>query len=137
MYCRSCGKSIDDDSTFCTFCGVNLHQQAYQAEREAALQWKQAHDNYKSQMKNRIAQRTAESERASGRSARPRPNLDILKEDSMYCIHCGAKIDIDSSFCCACGRSIMEQRHPIPTSQNTTVPASGRHNSFSLWKKRK
>ena len=27
MYCKSCVKNIDNDSIFCTFCGIELHAQ--------------------------------------------------------------------------------------------------------------
>lgn len=106
MFCKFCGKQIDNDAVFCSYCGNNLQQGSRDAEIQAALEWKQAQKDYKEQMNQRIAQQQAEAERASGRNARPRPNLDGLKDNTRFCQFCGTKIDGECAFCPACGRSL-------------------------------
>ena len=77
MFCKFCGKQIDNDAVFCSYCGNNLQQGSRDAEIQAALEWKQAQKDYKEQMNQRIAQQQAEA--AKQQAMRNASSKDHLK----------------------------------------------------------
>lgn len=62
MYCKKCGKQIDDDALFCSYCGTKMTQ-------TEELQRQQSHEAWKAQMSQRLSQK--QSTTTSTRSATP------------------------------------------------------------------
>ena len=47
MYCKSCGKKIDEDSKFCSFCGTKLNIAGLPHEESLTYREFVKHDHYK------------------------------------------------------------------------------------------
>lgn len=84
MYCRSCGNKTTGNSLLCPDCS---------ARAEAERKKQQAHDEWRTQMAQRIAHNS------SSRSYTP----TIPQEEFVFCTACGTKVDRKANFCPACG----------------------------------
>lgn len=69
MYCKKCGKQIDDDALFCSYCGTKMTQTDTLNEE---LQRQQSHEAWKAQMSQRLGHSAPEAKKAPTQAA-PRP----------------------------------------------------------------
>ena len=80
MFCTNCGKEVNDDVSFCPYCGMRSRGYIQASE---ALQ-------------------TAETIKVHEES------VPAIQENLMFCRNCGSQIDINTLVCSHCGVPVQE-----------------------------
>lgn len=54
MYCKNCGKPIDDDAKFCAYCGTGVQQRSQEVSAQSTEYNQQSRENWETQLKQRF-----------------------------------------------------------------------------------
>lgn len=101
MYCRNCGKKLDDDALFCDECGTKIKRQKPSNDQTPTVQETSA-------IKEEPVKEVARTE--SVEEIRPEQKRANPKEGRLHkCPNCGELISFDDVKCPSCGYEIRDR----------------------------